>query len=714
MEKNKATLWLVPLFAAFLFSCTSENETKADKIIPAAGENWADYLGHPSSNQYSSLAQITKDNVDQLEIAWTYSTGDSAMYQSNNLVVDGMLFTATPERLVTALDARNGKHLWTFDPQVIENKKTRGQQRGVMYWAKDGDKRVITVYGSHLIVLDAETGKLKESFGDGGYIHLGEQMDLEDRYEDIGDRPAVGLNTPGYIFKDMIIIGAVVRESIPGAIRAFDIHTGERKWIFHTLPRPGEPGSETWPEGYLSKTGGASDWSGIAIDTTRGIVYSSTETAGPDFYGVDRYGENLYANSIVALDANTGKRIWHKQLVHHDLWDMDLPQSPTLLTVKQNGKDIDVVAQGTKMGYLFVFNRETGEPIWPIEERPTSPSEIEGIKTWPTQPFPTKPEPLTRQRYTEEDYSTISPRANQLSKDVLSKTPSHGSFPPPSLDPSIIFPGFDGGMEWGGAAADPNGILYVNVNEIPWFYQLVETKGKDGEAISAGERFYRVHCASCHGVDLKGDAGGGFPSLENLAEKGKLETAALMIENGGGRMPSFKRLREGQKKAILDFLAGDSEKTALDESAASADDPEFVFRGFHRFYDDEGYPAIKPPWGSLAAVDLNSGEIKWKVPLGEYPELTERGIEKTGTENYGGPIVTAGGLIFIGASADGKFRAFDRESGETLWEIDIPFDANSTPSTYMAGGKQYVVVSAGGAKMYRPKGGLVIAFALPD
>jgi len=299
------------------------------------------------------------------------------MYQSNNLIVDGRLYTATPERLVTALNAQNGEHLWTFNPEVIQAGKTRGQQRGVMYWADGDDKRVITVYGSWMIALDAVSGNMIESFGEGGYIHLGDQMDLEGRLADKGKRPAVGLNTPGYVYRDMIIVGAVVRESVPGAIRAFDVRTGERKWIFHTLPRPGEPGSETWPEGYLDKTGGASDWSGIAIDTTRGIVYSSTETAGPDFYGVDRYGENLYANSLIAIDALTGERIWHYQLVHHDLWDMDLPQPPTLLTVQQDGKSIDVVAQGTKMGYLFVFNRETGEPIWPIEERPTPPSEID-------------------------------------------------------------------------------------------------------------------------------------------------------------------------------------------------------------------------------------------------------------------------------------------------------------------------------------------------
>ena len=401
-------------------------------------------------------------------------------------------------------------------------------QRGLMYWTDGDDERIMSAKGAWLYSLDAKTGVPVKSFGEGGWIHLGDALDVE-------GRPNVGLNTPGYIYHDMFIIGTNVPEDVPGAIRAFDVRTGERKWIFHTLPRPGEYGSETWPPDYLSRTGGASDWSGIAIDTARGIVYTSTETAGPDFYGGERFGQNLFANSLVALDINTGQRLWHHQLVHHDLWDMDLCTPPTLLTITQNGQKRDIVAQGTKMGLLFVFDRETGEPIWPIEERPVPQSKLSEVKTWPTQPFPTLPPPLTRQRYTEADYSDISPLAKQLSMDVISRSGTSGSFPAPSLEQTIIFPGYDGGMEWGGSAADPDGILYVNVNEIPWFYQLVPTKGRDGKPLPFGERNYLVQCASCHGIDRSGYPEGGFPSLVDVSERLPKPAVKMLMDHGGGQ-----------------------------------------------------------------------------------------------------------------------------------------------------------------------------------
>ncbi len=687
------------LLGLYLTACVN-------KQPEGAGADWAHYLGHPTSNQYSVLKQINKDNVDNLEVAWTYATGDSAMYQTNNLIVDGKLYTATPHSRVVALDGATGEQLWTFDPATVFDSLADGDQRGLMYW-HDGTKgRILSMKGSRLYALDATDGQLVPSFGTEGWIHLGEGMDVP-------GKPNVGLNTPGHIYQDMFIIGANVAENVPGAVRAFDIRTGERKWIFHTLPRPGEFGWETWPEDYLQNTGGASDWSGLAIDTQRGIVYLSTETAGPDFYGGMRYGENLFANSLIALNAQTGERLWHHQLVHHDLWDLDNPAPPTLLTVQYQGKELDVVAQGTKMGLLFVFDRVTGEPLWPIEERPAPKSRIAGIKTWPTQPFPTKPPPLMRQKYTPDDFSNISPKAFQLSKDVFSISGNYGAYPPPSLEQVIMFPGYDGGMEWGGSAADPEGILYVNVNEIPWFYQLVPTKQTDGSPLPFSEKHYQIQCASCHGTDRKGNPVGGFPALQDVSQRLTKEQVMQSIVQGGGRMPAFDQLSEERRQAIVDFLFGLKTST-VEQPDQDESLPPYVFRGFQRWFDDEGYPAIKPPWGTLNAVDLNTGTIKWKVPLGEYEALTARGIPITGTENYGGPIVTAGGLLFIGATADEKFRAFDRETGETLWEHDLPFDGNATPSTYLANGKQYVVISAGGAKMKPVHHGVLVAFSLPD
>ncbi len=671
-----------------------------------AGADWATYLGHPSSNQYSKLDQINKDNVAQLELAWTYLTGDSANFQTNNLIVDGWLYTATPRSRVVALDGATGKVHWTFDPSEIHESLADGDQRGLMYWDDGEVGRLLTMKGNRLYALNAKTGELINSFGEQGSIHLGAEMDV------LG-MPNVMLNTPGQIYKDMFIIGANVGEDIPGAVRAFDMRTGKRRWIFHTLPRPGEFGSDTWPENYLEKSGGASDWSGLAIDIPRGIVYVSTETAGPDFYGGGRYGENLFANSLIALDANTGKRLWHHQLVHHDLWDLDIPQPPTLLTVTQEGKKVDIVAVGTKMGLLFVFDRVTGEPIWSIEERPQAASEIDEIQTWPTQPFPTKPPPLMRQAYTAEDFSTISPRARQMSKEVFGQSGNFGAYPPPSTDQTIMFPGFDGGMEWGGAAADPEGILYVNVNEIPWFYQLVPTKKADGSTLPNGEKHYLIHCASCHGTDRRGNPAGGFPSLEDVSGRLTKETVMQVMKKGGGRMPAFDQISQVRLDAIVTFLFNEEEVVS---SKGNRDDtaPPYVFRGFQRWQDDEGYPAIRPPWGTLNAVDLNTGTIKWKVPLGEYEELTQRGIPITGTENYGGPVVTAGGLLFIAATADSKIRAFDKDNGKVLWEYELPCEGHATPSVYAVNGKQYVAISAGGSKLKPHPEGAVFVFSLPD
>ncbi len=665
--------------------------------------DWPIYLGGKERNLYSPLDQINRDNVSRLEVAWSYDTGEKGGYQANNLIVDGVLFTPSATRQVIALNAATGKEIWKWDPANEHVGKGRGRQRGLVYWENDtgGERRLLTGVGGFLFALDPKTGKTIRDFGENGSIKLDS-----------------GLNTPGVIFKDTVILGGVGGK---GSVRAFDVRTGNQRWIFHLIPHPGDLGYDTWPIDSYKTATGLMPWCGQSLDEKRGIVYVATKTAEPDFYGGKRHGKNLFANCILALNATTGERLWHYQIVHHDLLDKDLPCPPVLLTVNHEGKKIDAVAQGSKHGRLFVFNRVTGEPLWPIEEKPVPPSDLRGEKAWPTQPMPTKPVPLMRQRYTEADASNISPETHQMTLDRIRASPNFGPFPAPSLNETVMFPGFDGGMEWGGGAADPDGIYYVNINEMPWLMQMVETRRADGTSLVPGERDYMIYCGACHGLDRKGNLAAEFPSLIDMGKRKTRAEIEQITRQGGGRMPGYATMPEAKRTAILNYVLNENKLSASRKepgaptvSVSEDKAPAYAFGGFRRWLDKEGYPAIKPPWGTLNAVDLNTGEIKWKVILGEYPELTARGIPPTGTENYGGPVVTAGGLIFIGATADETFRVFDKETGRTLWQTKLPFGGNATPSTYMINGKQYVVISAGGGKSGRPKGGSLVAFALPE
>ena len=676
--------------------------------------DWHVYGGDATSSQYSSLDQIDKSNVTRLEVVWTYNTGDhntegSSQIQFNPIIVDGVLYGASPKLKLFALDAATGEERWVFDPYADANEPSVfGVSRGVSYWEDGEDRRILFGAGARLYAIDAETGVPIPSFGGNGIVDLREKLDR--------DSPGTfwSLNTPGVVYEDLYIVGGRVAEehpSAPGHIRAYDIRTGERAWIFHTVPHPGEFGYETWPADAWQRVGGANAWSGMSVDHARGMVFIPTGSAAFDFWGGNRHGENLFANSILALNAATGERIWHFQTVRHDIWDRDLPATPNLLTVTRDGRRIDAVAQITKSGHVFVLNRETGESLFPLEEIDVLPSELEGEAAWPTQVLPTVPAPFARQRLLAEDVTNISPEAAAAIRDSIAKLkPATGQFVPPSTQGTIIYPGFDGGGEWGGAAHDPhNSILYVNGNEMAWVQQMRKIDPDDRRAFSMGQQVFFYHCANCHGFGAQGAP--GFPVLTDIAERKTRDDVAQIVQSGGVRMPGFAHLQQEEVDALVAFLFDDEQPGA--DGSAQESPIKYNHMGYNRFYDPDGYPAVKPPWGTLNAIDLNTGEYLWRVPLGEFPELTARGIPKTGTENYGGPIVTAGGLAFIGASLDEHFRAFDKDTGEELWKTKLPAGGYATPATYAVNGRQYVVIAAGGGKMGTPSGDTYVAFALP-
>jgi quinoprotein glucose dehydrogenase len=588
----------------------------------------------------------------------------------------------------------------------------------LVYWSEGGDQRLFYANDRWLHALDARTGQRIASFGEGGSKDLKQDMG-----RDIGGL-ALQISTPGVIFGDVLIMGMRLGEgpapAAPGYIRAFDVRTGKLVWRFHTIPLPGEPGYETWPPNAYQYTGGANVWAGFAVDEQRGLVFCPTGSATFDFWGGNRLGQNLYANCLIALDARTGKRVWHQQLVHHDLWDRDLPAPPNLLTVRREGKRIDAVAQVTKAGHVFVFDRATGEPVFPIQEVAVPMSDLQGESAWPTQPIPTKPKPFARQVFTYDEITDISPDAHRRVLERFVKIRPHTPFLPPSKEGSIIFPGFDGGAEWGGAAADPEGVLYVNANEMPWVLNMVETRRNGDTPLSSGEAIFNQICAACHGQDRKGNAAQNVPSLVGVEQRLKKPDVLALIKTGKGVMPSFDFLTEAQRNAVVDHLLGT--KPAATSTANQREElggPDalgtipYSMTGYNRWLDTNGYPAVKPPWGTLNAIDLNTGEYRWRVPLGEIPELSARGIPPTGTENYGGPVVTAGGLVFIAASKDEHLRAFDRKTGKELWKAKLPAAGYATPATYSVQGRQYVVIACGGGKIGTKSGDAYVAFALP-
>ena len=703
-------------------SCLDTVAANPEQNSPAL-QDWRVYGGNADGNRYSSLKQINRQTVKHLRVAWDFPAGVEGGLQTNPLIVGRTMFVYTTTEKVVALDAATGKQLWIFDAGVTANQPNRG----FSYWSDGKQDILFAGVMDHLYALNPAIGKVIEAFGEGGSVDLRKDLGNEDF-----TRNFAVLTTPGTIYKDMIIVGFRAPETQPsphGDIRAYDVHTGKLRWSFHTIPHPGEAGYETWPKDGWRVTGSANNWAGMVVDEKRGILFAPTGSAVNDFYGADRTGNNLYADTFLALDANTGKRLWHFQAVHHDIWDRDFPSPPVLVTVKHNGNVVDAVAQTSKQGYLFLFERATGKPLFPLEEKPFPASDVPGETTSPTQPIPAAPAPFARQLLTADMLTNRTPEAHVWAVEQFKTFRSEGQFVPLSVSrQTVVFPGFDGGAEWGGPALDPQrAIIYVNANDIAWTGGLAENHA----GASAGAAIYQRQCVLCHGDDRAGSPP-QFPSLIGVDKRLSDAAIAEVIHGGKGRMPSYPNLEGDSLDGLLEYLrtggtpadgavgpraeTTSSKTEATSRSGGKDAEIKYNFTGYRKFLDPEGFPAIVPPWGTLNAIDLNTGKYLWKVPLGQYPALVSKGLKDTGSENYGGPIVTAGGLVIIAATNyDHKIRAFNSETGDLLWEHDLPYAGNATPATYMIDGKQYIVIATSGQRDSKGKqGAAYVVFALPN
>jgi quinoprotein glucose dehydrogenase len=679
------------------------------KIIPAATPNeltpangypkpdtflsWHRSHGDNGGVRYSALDQINRQNVTHLQVAWIYHAKDgSNNLQCNPIIVRDKMIAPTPGKFVVGINAEDGRELWRFKPDG------RPAFRGMIYRPGDASmsERVLFCAGPWLYALNPETGRPVADFGQGGRVRLP------------GRAPSnFGAATAGpAIFERTIVVAGFEKD-----VWGLDVGSGQLRWTFHTVPHPGEFGSETWdrPESY-----GANCWSGLALDEVRGIAYIPTASAKGNFIGVWHRGDNLFANCLLALDARTGRRLWHFQQIAHDIWDQDVSAPPNLATITREGKRVDVVAVTTKIGATLLLDRVTGKPIFPYRLRRAPTSDVPGELTAPYQPDPELPERFSRMEFTTADITDRTPEAAEYVASRV-KSAMTGFFRPPSLGRSILYLGMDGGAEWSGACVDPEtGRLYVSANHSAWFISLFRDEDPPDDPSAPktrGQTVYEANCAQCHATNRLGL--GVAPPLRGLRFWLSDDALTQQVRLGTNGMPAFPSISDPDLKALADYLM--VRDRATPPPKGKADRPQYDFNGYNRFYDNEGYPAIKPPWGTLNCLDLNTGKLLWKVPLGEYPELAVQGVPKTGTDNYGGPIVTAGGLVFCSGTRDAKIRAFDKNTGEELWSGKLPWVGSAPPATYELNGRQYVVTASTGNKLGKQDeyGDAYVAFALP-
>ena len=599
----------------------------------AAPGDYPFYNGDAGGTHYSRLTQINPGNVARLKEVWRYDMGQASQLENTPIVVDGVLY-GTGTGKIFALDAATGVEKWSFVPDLPPAERSRFDSRGESWWSDGTASRLLVGVSNFVYSLDPATGKPDPSFGVNGRI------DLNDNLRGPASANYVRLGGAVNVWHDMFFTSGEVGEQTPaspGDIRAWDVKTGKLLWAFHTIPHPGEPGYETWPADAWQKAGGANDWPGMVMDEKRGILFAATGSPSDDFYGGERPGKNLYADSVIALDAKTGKLLWYFQAVHHDNWDNDFAAPPVLVTVTRNGRRIDAVAATNKTGFVYVFDRVTGKSLFPIDEKPVPAATAPGDIAWPTQPFPRLPAPLSHQSVMAEDLTQRTPEANQWAREKFATFKNGPIFTPPAYNQETVSaPGFSGGNEWGGLSFDPRlEYLFTNTENVIWTTAVVDRKPRAD----------------------------GSPSPEPHSR--------------------------------------------------------YTFSGYHKFVDPEGYPATAAPWGHLTAIDLKTGKFAWRIPFGEYPELAAKGLKDTGSESYGGAVATASGLLFIAATNfDRKMHAFDSKTGKLLWEGLLPYAGNATPITYMANGKQYVVVGASGGRDHHgpnfrgPQGTAFVAFAL--